>query len=83
MVAFVHQTSTELTKIEEDIVAAKLSKVANNKMDWVKTLKGVAEQCVQNEQWDQAVGKFEEARTVLYELSQVNIDHIQSLFHIH
>lgn len=68
---FVRESTLTFNKIEEEIIAAKFSKVANGKMDWVKTLKGVAQDCVEKDQWDQAVGKIEDARTILYELSQV------------
>jgi hypothetical protein len=62
----VSETTAFFSKIEEDIVTAKFTKVAKNKMEWVTTLKSVAEQCAEK---DQAIDKIEEARTALYELS--------------
>lgn len=41
-------------------------------MDYAKTLKGVAAQHVNTDQWDQAAGKIEETRDILGDLLQVN-----------
>lgn len=39
-------------------------------MEWLGTLEGVAEQSLENEQWDRALDQVEEARGILLEIGQ-------------
>jgi hypothetical protein len=71
VVNFVRDYVPTLAKIENDIVERKFAKVARNKMEWVGTLLNVAQQFVEKDVWDQALGKIEEVRGVLEEISQV------------
>lgn len=68
VIEFLKEYPPTLTKLEEDIIVAKFSKEARNRMEWVGTLKGIAAQNVKNTQWDQALDKIEEARTKIQEL---------------
>jgi hypothetical protein len=72
-VAFATQTEVQLETLEKDIATAKFAKAAKNKMEYAKTLKGIATDCVAKDQWDQAAQKVEEVRDILGELSQVSL----------
>lgn len=61
-----------LNKIEQDVVSTKFSKVSKDKTDYANTLIGVANDCVQKSQYDQALEKIEQARQVIAELSEVH-----------
>jgi hypothetical protein len=68
---FVAKEIPEFEKIEQRVVEQKFGKEAKNKMEYVGTLKGVAFECSQKEQYDQAITKIEEANTALAELQEV------------
>lgn len=63
----------ELDKIEQKIVEQKFGKEAKNKMEYASTLRSSASEFSQKEQWDQALGKLEEANTVVAELKEVSL----------
>lgn len=68
---YAQEISGVLTKIEQDVVSTKFSKVSKDKMDYVNTLIGVASDCVQKSQYDQGLEKIEQARQNVAELSEV------------
>lgn len=63
--------SVALDRIDQQIVERKFNKVAKGKMEWASTLKGTAKQSLDVDQWDAALSKLEDMRTVLDELSEV------------
>jgi hypothetical protein len=70
-VNYAKETAEVLKKIEQDVVSTKFSKIAKDKTDYVNTLIGVASECVQKSQYDQALEKLEQARQNIAELSEV------------
>lgn len=78
-VTFVTKENAELDKIEQKIVEQKFGKEAKNKMEYASTLRGVASDFSQKEQWDQAIGKIEEANNVVAELREVCIQSLKFL----
>jgi hypothetical protein len=70
-VKYAQETAGVLQKIEQDVVSTKFSKSAKEKTDYVNTLIGVASECVQKSQFDQALDKIEQARQFIRELSMV------------
>jgi hypothetical protein len=49
------------------------------KIEWINTLKNVAQQNVKVDHFDQAMDKIEEAREKLFEISQVKIGLLRTL----
>jgi hypothetical protein len=60
-------------KIQSDIAERKSIKAARNKMEYAGTLKGVAQDNLDKEQWDQALDKIEATRQIIFELQQVHL----------
>lgn len=68
---FVEKERPQLAKIEQLIVERKFSKEVQSKIEWLGTIVGIATQNLETEQWDQAVSRIEEGRSVLSTLSEV------------
>jgi hypothetical protein len=68
---FVETESPEISKIQKQIFEKKFSKEVQGKIEWVRTLLNVANQCHEKSEWDQALGKIEEGRDVLSYLKEV------------
>jgi hypothetical protein len=64
-------TTAALDRIDQQIVERKFNKVAKGKMEWTTTIKGVAKHNLDVDNWDEALSKLEDMRTVLDELSEV------------
>lgn len=71
VVTFVAEISPNLTKVQQQVAENRFGKEARGKIEHVGTLKGCTVEFVNNAQYDQAVGKLEEARTYLSELDKV------------
>lgn len=61
----------QLEQIEQQVIERKFAKVVKGKIEYCNTLKGVAREFASKDQWDQALDKIEELRSVLLELSEV------------
>lgn len=70
VVTFLEEAPATLNEIEDQIVQRKFSKVAKGKMEWLGTLKNVAEQFLEQEQWDRVLDQVEQARGVILEITQ-------------
>lgn len=68
---FTKDQSAALDKLEQEMSEKRFAKLAKDKMDWANTLKGVASDNCEKQQWDPAFEKIEEGRKVLDELNQV------------
>jgi hypothetical protein len=71
---FVANITAQLKILYTETVEKKFAKEAKGKIDYVATLTQVASQNVENQQFDQAYGKIEEARDLLSFLKQVEIN---------
>lgn len=71
MPKFVQEVATGFDNTTQRIIEAKFSKEARNKQEYIGTLRDVANQNIQHEQWDQALENIESARAALFELQQV------------
>jgi hypothetical protein len=60
-----------LAKIEQEVAEKTVGKEARNKQQYLGTLKGVALDNLQKEQFDAAMDKVEEAKQIIAELNQV------------
>lgn len=69
--AFVAELSPNLVKVQQQIAETRFGKEARGKVEFVGTLKGNVTEFINNAQYDQAIGKLEEARTFISELDQV------------
>lgn len=56
---FVQETPQALNAIEEQIVQGKFSKLAQDKMGWVDTIKTTAAHWFQTEHWDNTLAQVE------------------------
>lgn len=69
--AFVAENVKVIEKGELQIVENKYNKEAKNRVQYFGTLKQIANEHVQKEQWDQALDKLEAARQVVSDLNEV------------
>jgi hypothetical protein len=68
---FVTENIKLIEQGEQQIIENKYTKEAKNRLSFFATLKNVANDCVQKEQWDQALDKLEIARQVVSDLNEV------------
>lgn len=68
---FVENTTRELNSLYNNTIEKKFSKEAKDKMEYVGTLTSTAGQFADKDQFDQAIGKIEEARDAINVLRQV------------
>lgn len=73
VVAFVQEKTKVIEQGELQIIENKYNKEAKNRVQYFGTLKQVANDNVQKEQWDQALDKVEAARQVVSDLNEVLI----------
>lgn len=67
----VKDNTAAFDKIEQQIIEKKFLKIAKDKMSHVGTLKGVARDNLNQENWDRAFHELSTARTAIVELSEV------------
>lgn len=70
VVAFVEKEAPFITKIQQQIVERKFSKEVQGRIQWLGTLVNIANQHMEKDEFDAALGKVEEGRAVLAELSE-------------
>jgi hypothetical protein len=68
---FTEEMAYTLDKFMLQVNEQKFGKEAKNKVEYLGTLKNVANDFMSKEQWDQALDNLEKARSLLAELSEV------------
>jgi hypothetical protein len=61
----------QLEQISQQVIERKFTKVVKGKIEWGHTIRGVAREFASKDNWDQALDKVEELKSLLSELSEV------------